>query len=787
MELAARSTKRPYPQQHSQETAPFMLSGVHALLFDDDTVAAFINSQAALLPWNGDQSLLIDRYDVRHLLQDLSSVRKRRPAPPLTDVTEEELNHERFRDLHDTLSRTLLEEPQYIEESLKPSAGGFQAVPFSYSVNGTENGTQIEGPYRSVGFLPPFPVPDYLLPKLPQTEKLHQIIAATAKFVKEHGGQSEVLLKVKQGSNPMFGFLNIDHHLHEYYRFLVQHPELLQSTSQRMTKIGATGEGLSLLGVAYGSGDEDDESALRLGSSPSCVGAGGLDNKPGQEKPMLMVDSIIKMDSGGGTAVQGKALAATARSLKTGDGSRVKAVAESSSKSSPQSTKRKKTLAELIQPNKRIVSLTKVKDVPTKAVATVNNQLHKKTESKTSSWHSVPSIKDMNYGMSADAAAAVVLAATRGSRGMKQDSSNNKSSSSSGFSQKIQEANGQPVDSSGGKSTISLGLGQSDVKLAKAVAELAAIAASHEADSADTLLTPAEKLKAERLRKAKMFAAMIKSGKCGSESDKRPFEHPSSTSLAATSTKSEEMHADGLFANGKANANGKGVSREDISLAEGVEESDLNKSGRFGRNDLTSRQSVKERKYRSGKEQDPRSESEESERQRKRKARQDHKGDKKHRHSKRRKHKQIDSESADSGLSSDDDSTYEHKSKNHRRQHHRTKRSCNEGDGKEGKHGSSRHKSHDDGLGLDSSLKKKHKHRRHHDRSASGSEEEAGSRRVTSDKQGLKASSLEKEQLSSPAHSRRGSVAGERAKSVATTEVPADIREKVRAMLLSTL
>ncbi|MCO5561541.1 hypothetical protein L7F22_015161 [Adiantum nelumboides] len=620
----------------------------------------------------------------------------------------------------------------------------------------------------------------------PQTEKVHQIITGTAKFVKEHGGQSEVLLKVKQGSNPMFGFLNIDHHLHEYYRFLVQHPELLHSASQSMNKTGATGEGLSLLGVAYGSGDEDDESALRLGSSPSCVGAGGLDNKLGQEKPMLMVDSIIKMDSGGGIAVQGKALAATARSLKTGDGSRVKAVAESSSKSSSQSTKRKKTLAELIQPNKRIVLLKKVNDVPTKAVATVSSQLHKKTESKTSSWHSVPSIKDMNYGMSADAAAAVVLAATRGSRGMKHDSSNNKSSSSSGFSQKIQEANGQHVDSSGGKSTISLGLGQSDVKLAKAVAELAAIAASHEADSADTLLTPAEKLKAERLRKAKMFAAMIKSGKCGSESDKRPVEHPSSTSLAATSTKSEEMRADGLFANGKANANGKGVSREDISLAEGVEESDLNKSGRFGGIDLASRQSVKERKYRS-KEQDLRSESEESERQRKRKARQDHKGDKKHRHSKRRKHKQDDSESADSGLSNDDDSTCEHKSKNHRHQHHRRKRSRNERDGKEGKHGSSRHKSHDDDLGLDSSLKKKHKHRQHRDRSSSGSEEEAGSRRVTSDKQGFKAASLEKEQLSSPAHSRHGSVAGDQAKSVATTDVPADIREKVRAMLLATL
>lgn len=137
----ARSVKRPYHQQHAQESAaPFVLTGVHALLFDDDTLAAFINSTAALLPWNGDQSLLIDRYDVRHLLQDLSGIRKRRPAPPLTDCTEEELNHERFSDLQDALSLRSVEEQQVSEGMLS-----FPTHPLLFSLLSTSHSSVIQG------------------------------------------------------------------------------------------------------------------------------------------------------------------------------------------------------------------------------------------------------------------------------------------------------------------------------------------------------------------------------------------------------------------------------------------------------------------------------------------------------------------------------------------------------------------------------------------------------------------------------------------------------------------
>lgn len=81
---------------------------------------------------------------------------------------------------------------------------------------------------------------------------------------------------MKQGDNPTFGFLMPDHNLHAYFRFLVDHQELLQSDGDGKTqyldetantnqnKVGVGGA-LSLLGSVYGSG-EDEEDANETGN-----------------------------------------------------------------------------------------------------------------------------------------------------------------------------------------------------------------------------------------------------------------------------------------------------------------------------------------------------------------------------------------------------------------------------------------------------------------------------------------------------------------------------------------
>ena len=74
------------------EAMDLEVAGRHAMLFDDDGMAAFVNSAEALVEWN---SLFIDRYDVRHLLSaPLPPRLKRRPPPP-----EPDLDHQRYLDL----------------------------------------------------------------------------------------------------------------------------------------------------------------------------------------------------------------------------------------------------------------------------------------------------------------------------------------------------------------------------------------------------------------------------------------------------------------------------------------------------------------------------------------------------------------------------------------------------------------------------------------------------------------------------------------------------------------
>ncbi|KAH7544412.1 hypothetical protein JRO89_XS15G0163500 [Xanthoceras sorbifolium] len=237
-----------------------MVVGRHALLFDDDSNASFVNSAAALVEWN---SLSIDRYDVRHLLSaPPPRVKRRHNLSPLRrpeSPSQSELDHERFLDLPSTSPS---EEEHKQDDGAGPvNDGSYRAVPFSYGSADEPSGDR-NADAESV-FRPPFSLPENLLQNLPPTEKVHQIIARTAMFVSKHGGQSEIVLRVKQGDNPTFGFLMPDHHLHDYFRFLVDHPELLSEENKMDSELEQTsgagrGGALSLLGSVYGSGEDED-------------------------------------------------------------------------------------------------------------------------------------------------------------------------------------------------------------------------------------------------------------------------------------------------------------------------------------------------------------------------------------------------------------------------------------------------------------------------------------------------------------------------------------------------
>lgn len=144
-------------------------------------------------------------------------------------------------------------------------------------------------------------------------------------------------------------------------------------------------------------------------------------------------------------------------------------------------------------------------------------------------------------GVSADEAASIVLAAARGHMNPKVDSLMKTSFNDSGKGHNIGEdrrtsSTGSLSFSCHAHSSVSKPASNgeqsflksselpqsvqqsdksgksSDVSVAKAIAKTVAIAAASEADSSEASLTREEKQKAERLRRAKMFAAMIKGG-----------------------------------------------------------------------------------------------------------------------------------------------------------------------------------------------------------------------------------------------------------------------------------
>nr|XP_043619121.1 uncharacterized protein LOC122591006 [Erigeron canadensis] len=250
--------------------------GRHALLFDDDANAAFVNSDDALVEWN---SLLIDRYDVRHLLSTPPPSRRRRnPQTSHSSAADAEIDYERYLDLHSSSD----DEQEYAKTE---AVGGFNAVPFSYGNYEDSNDQQkAETESEISGFHPPFPVPRSLVQNLPPTKKVHQIIARTALFVSKNGGQSEIVLRVKQGDNPTFGFLMPDHHLHPYFRFLVDHQDLLQSKYEGQdndktsnTENAAGAGALSLLGSVYGTGEDEDAGVEHASSPGECVSGNTVD------------------------------------------------------------------------------------------------------------------------------------------------------------------------------------------------------------------------------------------------------------------------------------------------------------------------------------------------------------------------------------------------------------------------------------------------------------------------------------------------------------------------------
>ncbi|XP_029680111.1 splicing factor, suppressor of white-apricot homolog isoform X4 [Formica exsecta] len=263
-----------------EEPQELLVFGYSCKLFRDDDKAKMIDQGKHLIPWMGDSTLKIDRYDGRGALADLWI---HEPPPggfdQRTILTEEELkveqlcDEERYRSLYNND----VEESMYHEEEIKrlhqalDSESSYNQVGYNYNEdenNEKASGEDSQSPKQSEGsqeedqaFVPP---PELEIPEgmiLPETQKLSAIITKTALFISQHGSQLEILIKTKQANNPQFAFLSIDEPLHQYYKFLLDAIKNGKYNPEKQPEKEET--------ESEEESDQDDESYLHPSLAPS--------------------------------------------------------------------------------------------------------------------------------------------------------------------------------------------------------------------------------------------------------------------------------------------------------------------------------------------------------------------------------------------------------------------------------------------------------------------------------------------------------------------------------------
>uniref|UniRef100_A0A8C4ENI1 Splicing factor, suppressor of white-apricot homolog n=1 Tax=Dicentrarchus labrax TaxID=13489 RepID=A0A8C4ENI1_DICLA len=225
----------------SDKYADLLVFGYACKLFPDDERALYHEQGKHLIPWMGDKSIMIDRYDGRGHLHDLSeydsgSWNTSYQLSEEEDRIEALCDEERYLALHtDLLEEEARQEEEYkrLSEALADE-GSYNAVAFKYSADyydpsqpteeedANKETEEAEPEESEEPFVAP---PGLAIPpdvELPATIKTHNIIERTANFVCQQGAQFEIVLKAKQSGNSQFDFLRFDHYLNPYYKHILR-------------------------------------------------------------------------------------------------------------------------------------------------------------------------------------------------------------------------------------------------------------------------------------------------------------------------------------------------------------------------------------------------------------------------------------------------------------------------------------------------------------------------------------------------------------------------------------
>ena len=222
--------KKKNKEKAETDFSSLLVFGYGCTLFRDDQRALSLEAGDHLIPWMGDNSLRIDRYDGRGHLYNLSEY-EAKPASSLKaddlERHEEELcEEERWRSLYHDDSEDVLKQEEEAKRTGEAGVTGAQ-IGFSYDAMeaGVEYGPEVpqnmELEDDSEAYIPgpELDLPPGVIP--PATLKQFSVIERTALLIAGQGPQMEILLKTKQAGNPVFDFLSLDHDCNKFYRHLV--------------------------------------------------------------------------------------------------------------------------------------------------------------------------------------------------------------------------------------------------------------------------------------------------------------------------------------------------------------------------------------------------------------------------------------------------------------------------------------------------------------------------------------------------------------------------------------